>query len=1153
MLSRAQVSLLGVIFRLRHSIRPVLIILVFAAISLLTLQSLRTVLAKSAGLRNAAAVKLQDPSQPQVGPGLPQVGSNAQRSAASSTKAGSILFFHKFTSNAERPNEINTLLTITNTNPRDPINVRVFLVSDCSVEDRFVTLVANQSRALLAGKEVPGKTGYAVAIAVNSQGLPTQFNWLIGNTNIRGEWGHEASYNALAVAKRSRGPLSSNDSGIAADILFNDVDYDRLPKTVAIDHLQNQDAVYDPLFITDVALFSPAADLSGSTPSKIKLNATAYNSTGQSFPQTTDIGCGLNASVSEIWTAPPFNQIIAANRTGWATFAASGEAEELPILGLSLTDGANDSMHNARVMQILEWLDSFRVTFPVKLPENPVTDSETLDLPAATGTSLGASENKTGSILLFPRFVSGAYGSTQLFLTNTHPTQKVNLRVFLNGLADPSEVTDTIVSVPALQTITLNSQEIAPEQRGWVLVMAIDNRMRPYQFNYLIGSAQVNETSGQRASFNALSVAKNAEGAVPRNSDLATADLLFNDEVYDRLPLTTAMAFVPSQLENSTLLGFSRINNSLLEAPSTRGAATVTLYDKQLAVFNANVPRTETQLNQIRPSLVQPPITSTLQRGDHGWLKLFTNAPLVSWSLNLATAPFSVDFNGLWRGGFSGDGNLHILTTDESFTIKVPANNPNNHPPVAVAELIDFQVEARRSSGTIVRLDGSSSRDEDPQDPLTYQWFDNNQLVSSAQIADRTLGIGNHTIELVVTDGSGISSLPAEQSVAVVDSIPPRISGLPSAIAKVTDSVSGEPIDFAMPIAYDMVDGNVTVTASHGSGSVFPLGKTVVTFTAQDRAGNKSTATMEVTLTFGASQPLTGGVIGDKAPFMDNINDLYVKAGEVRNIPLKAEDPDGDPVTFSLMNAPSYAQIISGDPGSRTAILLLAPQADLTEGKAGVRVVVNDGRGETFITLPFRIMFSDVPNDDTGSGEGKNRPPIAVIEKLPATIQATAKTGAEVMLDASNSSDPDGNDLSFSWFDGETLISRQAVAKVNLEVGTHSIKLVVFDGKDGITTAGPLSIAVLPRPLTAISAAPNRLNRPGTETLTILGTGFDQAPLIVFTKEGISTLNFVSVEEDKIVITVSVSEGATPGFRDLYVVNSNGKNVRLRSALYVNP
>src|SRR5437868_6996764 len=79
-------------------------------------------------------VKVQiDPTQPQVGPGIPQVGSNAPRSAASSSKPGSLLFFPKFTSEASRPNDVNTLLSITNTNPRDAATVRVFFVHDCTV------------------------------------------------------------------------------------------------------------------------------------------------------------------------------------------------------------------------------------------------------------------------------------------------------------------------------------------------------------------------------------------------------------------------------------------------------------------------------------------------------------------------------------------------------------------------------------------------------------------------------------------------------------------------------------------------------------------------------------------------------------------------------------------------------------------------------------------------------------------------------------------------------------------------------------------------------------------------------------------------------------------------------------------------------------
>src|SRR5262249_25481168 len=161
-----------------------------------------------------------------------------------------------------------------------------------------------------------------------------------------------------------------------------------------------------------------------------------------------------------------------------------------------------------------------------------------------------------------------------------------------------------------------------------------------------------------------------------------------------------------SQADNITLLGFSRPANSLLDPPNTRGAATVTLYDELLASFGANVGRTENKLNQIRSSLLQPPITNTILPGQHGWLKLLSNSPVLSWSWTLARTPFITSGAG-WHGGLSGDGNLHVLTTADNFTLKTPAANPNNHPPLAIAATLNTQIEARRGDGTIVRLDGS--------------------------------------------------------------------------------------------------------------------------------------------------------------------------------------------------------------------------------------------------------------------------------------------------------------------------------------------------------------------------------------------------------------------------------------------------------------
>jgi hypothetical protein len=97
--------------------------------------------------------------QPQVGPGVPQVGSSAARSAASSNKAGSILFFHKYTSSTTTPDANNTLVSLTNTNPRDGVTVRLFFVRDCQVASQLLNLAPNQTRTLLMSVEDPGRTG----------------------------------------------------------------------------------------------------------------------------------------------------------------------------------------------------------------------------------------------------------------------------------------------------------------------------------------------------------------------------------------------------------------------------------------------------------------------------------------------------------------------------------------------------------------------------------------------------------------------------------------------------------------------------------------------------------------------------------------------------------------------------------------------------------------------------------------------------------------------------------------------------------------------------------------------------------------------------------------------------------------------------------
>ena len=84
-------------------------------------------------------------------------------------------------------------------------------------------------------------------------------------------------------------------------------------------------------------------------------------------------------------------------------------------------------------------------------------------------------------------------------------------------------------------------------------------------------------------------------------------------------------------------------------------------------------------------------------------------------------------------------------------------------------------------------------------------------------------------------------------TVRVVDTTPPVIS-VPDDMEVPATSASGAVVNFSVS-ANDLVDGVVTVTPDHASGSIFPIGPTAVRVTAQDSTGNRTSRTFTVTVT----------------------------------------------------------------------------------------------------------------------------------------------------------------------------------------------------------------------------------------------------------------------------------------------------------------
>jgi len=83
-----------------------------------------------------------------------------------------------------------------------------------------------------------------------------------------------------------------------------------------------------------------------------------------------------------------------------------------------------------------------------------------------------------------------------------------------------------------------------------------------------------------------------------------------------------------------------------------------------------------------------------------------------------------------------------------------------------------------------------------------------------------------------------------------------------------------------------------------------------------------------------------------------------------------------------------------------------------------------------------------------------NSPPVANAGS-DQTVECNVRSGALVTLDGSASYDPDGDPLTYTWKEGETILASgiQPTANVTLPLGTHDIVLTVDDGNGGTASA----------------------------------------------------------------------------------------------------
>jgi hypothetical protein len=330
-----------------------------------------------------------------------------------------------------------------------------------------------------------------------------------------------------------------------------------------------------------------------------------------------------------------------------------------------------------------------------------------------------------------------------------------------------------------------------------------------------------------------------------------------------------------------------------------------------------------------------------------------------------------------------------------------------NHFPVAVD---DTATTAQGMPVTINVLANDSDPDGDALTVAsTSQPAHGSVAVNAANAIIYTPGTnyaGPDAFGYTITDGKGgVASANVLVTVTGQVNQPPSVTCPSNIVAECTGGLT--PVTYSVT-ATDPEDGAVPVTCVPPSGTGFRVGTSNVVCTATDSNGISSSCTFTVTV-----EDTTPPTVTCPA-----------------NITAPATSAAGATVTY-IASASDACGIASFDCTPPSGSTFPVGTTTVT-----CRAVDNASNANS---CSFTIAVTTGP---------ANRPPVADASATPTTAISGNNSNAVVHLDGTRSSDPDGDALTFTWFadGGVAPIALGATADVVLDVGEHTITLVVSDG-----------------------------------------------------------------------------------------------------------
>jgi hypothetical protein len=385
----------------------------------------------------------------------------------------------------------------------------------------------------------------------------------------------------------------------------------------------------------------------------------------------------------------------------------------------------------------------------------------------------------------------------------------------------------------------------------------------------------------------------------------------------------------------------------------------------------------------------------------------------------------------------AGHYEMHLVVSDTYFSSPSSSVNVTAQTPTPVANAGPNQTVA---TGSTVHLDGTGSTDPSGL-PLTYQWSivtkpsGGTATLSSATaskptfVADKS---GTYAVQLVVSDANGTSpastvSITAQIQAPVANAGPNRTVATGSTV-QLDGTGSTDPAGLPLTYQWSIVNKPAGSTATLSSTSVAKP-----TFVA-DLAGHYEMH-LVVSDAYASSPSSAVNIIAQTQP-------PIAKAGPNQTVTNRSTvQLDGtastDPAGLPLM----YLWSFTSRPTGSTATLSSTTAAKPT--------FVADKSG----TYNIQLVVSDTNSSSAASTvtiSTMNSPPVAN-----AGPNQTVSTGTTVQLDGSQSTDVDGDPLTYKWSfvsvpaGSVATLSNAAIVNPTFltdKKGTYVVQLIVNDG-----------------------------------------------------------------------------------------------------------